>query len=74
MIDPDLSDSQIDSICAGYKQNAAKVRFLKSLGLVVRLKPNGRPLVNRAHYDAKLGNASVSAGKPSNEPNWSKRA
>lgn len=51
----DLSDEEIDSICDGYVQNAAKIRFLKSLGLTVRMKPNGRPLVNRNHYDAVLG-------------------
>lgn len=74
MTSPDLTDEQIDSICAGYTQNAAKVRFLRDMGLVVRRKPNGRPLVNRAHYDAKCGNTNAQADKPSNEPNWSKRA
>lgn len=51
----DLSDAEIDEICAGYRQNAAKVRFLQSLGLVVARKPNGRPLVNRRHYDTVRG-------------------
>lgn len=53
-----LSDAEIDEICDGYIQNAAKVRFLKSLGLTVAQKPNGRPLVNRAHYDQVRGEAS----------------
>lgn len=48
----DLTDDEVDAICAGLKQNAAKVRFLQSLGVVVRRKPNGRPLVNRKHYEA----------------------
>jgi hypothetical protein len=52
MIDADLTDVEIDKICAGLVQNAARVRFLKRMGLHVRQKPNGRPLVNRAHYDA----------------------
>lgn len=53
---PDLSDAEIDSICEGLTQNAAKVRYLeKTLGLVVARKPNGRPLVNRKHYDAVRG-------------------
>ncbi|MBP6717738.1 MAG: DUF4224 domain-containing protein [Rhodoferax sp.] len=67
----DLSDLEIDSICAGYTQNAAKVRFLKRMGLQVRRKPNGKPLVNRAHYDM------VAVGerpKTSNEPSWTVQA
>lgn len=64
----DLSDAEIDNICQGYTQNAAKVRFLRSMGLVVRKKPNGRPLVNRNHYDAVTGARKVSTMA---EPNWS---
>lgn len=56
----DLTDAEIDSICDGYVQNAAKIRYLRSLGLTVDRKPNGRPLVNRRHYDAVRGGASAS--------------
>lgn len=51
-IHPDLTDAEVDAICDGLVQNAAKVRYLEGLGLIVKRKPNGRPLVNRAHYDA----------------------
>lgn len=64
----DLTDEEIDAICAGLSQNAAKVNFLRRMGLVVRQKPNGRPLVNRTHYDA------VTSGKKDREiaePRWS---
>lgn len=61
----DLSDAEIDTICAGLVQNAAKVRYLRSMGLTVRQKPNGKPLVNRAHYDAvMLGASSKSTQSP----------
>lgn len=50
----DLTDSEIDTICAGLVQNAAKVRYLRSMGLTVRQKPNGKPLVNRAHFELVL--------------------
>jgi Domain of unknown function (DUF4224) len=50
-----LSDSEIDEICSGYVQNAAKIRFLESLGLSVRRKPNGKPLVSRAQYEQVMG-------------------
>ena len=49
---PDLSDMEIDVICDGYTQSAAKCRYLRSLGLTVVRKPNGRPLVSRSHYQA----------------------
>ena len=67
----DLTDAEIDSICAGLTQNAAKVRYLERMGLVVRKKPNGRPLVNRAHYDAVMGCAAAIAGaKSDSQPVW----
>lgn len=52
---PDLTDAEIDQICAGLKQNAAKARFLARLGVHVSRRPNGRPLVNRGHYEAVRG-------------------
>ncbi len=68
----DLSDDEIDGICAGYAQNHAKVRFLRRMGLTVRVKPNGRPLVNRRHYDAAMnGGQPAVPGRMFNEPNWS---
>jgi hypothetical protein len=52
MTRPDLTDAEVNAMCAGLRQNAAKVRFLRGLGLTVATRPNGRPLVNRTHYDA----------------------
>lgn len=65
----DLEDHEIDAICAGLVQNAAKVRYLRRMGLTVRQKPNGKPLVNRAHYDAVM-QASGKAVKASNGIRW----
>lgn len=64
----DLSDNEIDNICQGRIQNAAKVRHLRNMGLYVRLKPNGRPLVNRRHYDRVSGQTEHNTAV---EPNWS---
>lgn len=52
---PDLTSEEIDAICAGLKQNAAKVRFLRSLGVTVERRPDGTALVNRQHYNAVRG-------------------
>ncbi|MES2888666.1 MAG: hypothetical protein V4739_11715 [Pseudomonadota bacterium] len=67
----DLPDSEIDEICAGLVQNAAKVRYLRKLGLTVRQKPNGKPLVNRAHYDAVMLGGMKSAAKARPGIRWS---
>lgn len=77
MMTPDLQDEEIDSICAGLTQNAAKVRYLRGLGLRVDQRPNGRPLVARAewdrHYAARQPLAEATAQPttaPSNGPRW----
>lgn len=63
----DLSDEEIAHICKPLTQGAAQCRYLKSLGLTVRRRPDGRPLVNRAHYDAAMGNH----GRPdAPRPHW----
>lgn len=67
----DLADSEIDEICAGLVQNAAKVRYLRKLGLTVRQKPNGKPLVNRAHYDAVMLGGMKTATKARPGIRWS---
>lgn len=72
MMQPDLTDDEIDRICGGLRQSAAKVRYLQGLGLTVRRKPNGRPLVARAHFDevmARTGQDQRPA--PVNGPRWS---
>lgn len=49
---PWLSDLEIADLCAGLKQPAAQRRYLKSLGLVVKSKPNGQPIVFRSDIEA----------------------
>ncbi len=49
-----LTDTEIDCICDGYVQNAAKVRYLAGIGLTVHTKPNGRPLVARKHFESVM--------------------
>lgn len=67
---PDLTDSEIDAICDGYVQNAAKIRYLRGLGLTVERKPNGRPLVNRSHYDAVRGQVATRSTSTGTQPKW----
>ena len=66
---PDLTDEEIARICEPLTQAAAQARYLRSLGLVVARKPNGRPLVNRRHYDEARGQPAES--RRADEPAWS---
>jgi hypothetical protein len=71
LLDADLTDAEIDKICDGLTQSAAKVRFLRGLGLIVDRKPNGKPLVNRQHYDRVRGTARRGAQPvEAEEPAW----
>jgi len=51
---PWYTDQEIDDLCAGLVNNVAKCRHLRSQGVTVTQKPNGRPLVMRAHAEAVL--------------------
>ncbi len=53
-----LTDTEVDDLCAGLINNAAKVRRLRAMGLVVNTKPNGRPLLVRSHTEAVLSGAA----------------
>ncbi len=66
-----LTDEEIDTICAGLVQSAAKVRYLtRVLKVPVVRKPNGRPLVKRADWDRSHGQNQ----RPTTSPKWSTAA
>lgn len=68
-----LSDAEIDDICAGLRQNAAKVRYLRRvLQVPVLRKPNGRPLVLRSDWERR-GQAPQSR-RLGGGPKWSRSA
>lgn len=67
----DLSDEEVDALCAGLKQNAAKVRFIRQiLKIPVARRPNGRPLVRRA--DLMSVSVQTQNVSPPVGPRWSK--
>jgi len=65
---PWYTDAEIDDMCAGLATNAAKARHLRALGLTVNRKPNGRPLVIRAHAEAVLAGLQQLQGQQPNAP------
>lgn len=73
-----LTQAEIDDLCAPLSQAAAQVRYLRSLGLTVHTKPNGRPVVIRSHAELVLSGrrtadpapaADVPASAPAQQPN-----
>lgn len=48
---PFLTDDEIAGICEPLKMPAAQRRYLERLGMIVKAKPNGRPLVARAEFE-----------------------
>ena len=72
---PYLTDQEIDEICAGLVQSAAKVRFLRTvLRLPVERKPNGRPLVRRVDWDRRQPPGKAQNDAPADGPNWTRAA
>jgi len=61
---PFLTDSEIKEVTAPLTQPAAIVRWFKNNGFgEVKVRPNGMPLINRAHFD------TVTAGAQKQEEN-----
>lgn len=69
---PILTDAEVDDICDGLTQAAAKVRYLRQLGIPVERKPNGRPLVRRVDWERRQSVAQNDS--PTRGPKWSKAA
>ncbi len=61
---PYLTDDELRDICAPLTQPAAMIRALESMGLIVKTKPNGRPMVGRAHFEQVMnGGVPVPEGR-----------
>lgn len=72
-MNPILSDAEVDEICAGLTQAAAKVRYFREvLRVPVERKPNGRPLVRRVDWERRQPLAQNDT--PTRGPKWSKAA
>lgn len=60
---PYFTDAEVDEMCAGLTQPAAKIRYLRRLGLRVDRKPNGAPLAWRPVPEAANGSAHNANGE-----------
>lgn len=63
---PYLTDAEIDEICAPLKIGAAKRKRLERMGMLVKTKPNGRPLVARAEFERVMTGSPVNAAAQAN--------
>lgn len=72
---PSLTDEEIFQICRPRRQGAAQIRCIKSLGLPVKRRAEGTPLVWRADVKRRPA-APAAAGilAAVNEPKWSRKA
>lgn len=67
---PYLTDAEIADICRPLTQGAAQIRLLQRMGLIVKRRPDGTPLVGRAHYEAFMGGPAKQAERPDAGINW----
>lgn len=70
---PHLTDDEIASITEPLTQGAARIKYLRRLGIKAEPKPNGQPLVWRSDFEA----ARRKAGEAANDSrpvarDWSK--
>jgi hypothetical protein len=66
---PWLTQEEIDDLCQGLTQTAAQIRYLEGLGLTVRTKPNGTPLVLRSHLETVMNPTMPARTTGKAEPN-----
>lgn len=66
---PWLSQIEVDDLCEPLKQHAAQVRFIRGLGIAVRTKPNGAPLVMRTHLEESMNPANKRRTPVKTQPN-----
>lgn len=68
---PYLTEAELAEICAPLVTPAAQRRYLERLGLIVKVKPNGRPLVARGEFERVLigRQAEQAIGGSASHPN-----
>jgi hypothetical protein len=62
---PFLTDDEIANICQPLRMPAAQRRHLERLGLLVKIRPDGKPLVGRAEFERVM--TAAPAVRPAEE-------
>lgn len=65
---PWLTPDEIGDLCEPLTQHAAQIRYMRDeLGLTVRTKPNGAPLVVRSHFEQVMNPTPEKTATPEPE-------
>lgn len=65
---PFLTDVEIAAATEPLTQGAARVNYLRELGLHVQVKPNGQPLVGRSHFEEVMKGRILIEGAANDQP------
>jgi hypothetical protein len=70
---PHLTDEEVADITKPLTQGAARCKRLERMGFKVKKRPNGQPLVGRAHYEEVMAGRGAPAANDAPAParNWS---
>ena len=66
---PYLTDDEVNTICEPLRAGYAQRRHLASQGMVVKTKPNGRPLIARGEFERVMIGRQVEATPHGTQPN-----
>jgi hypothetical protein len=61
-----------EELCAitGRRRHSAQARVLAQMNISYRLRPDGFPVVSRAHFEEAMGTKSYARFAAAAEPNW----
>lgn len=67
---PFLTDAEVREIVSPLKQPAAIVRWFADRGFVMKVKPNGLPLIGRTHFEEVMsgGKSATAESSQSQSP------
>jgi hypothetical protein len=68
-LSPNLTDAEVLAICEPLKLGGAQCKFLERLGMIVKRKPNGRPLIARGEFERVMIGKQVDAKPSGTQPN-----
>lgn len=66
---PNLTDAEVSAICEPLKLGKAQCRYLARLGMVVKQKPNGKPLLARGEFERVMIGRQPDAQHKGTQPN-----
>ena len=65
---PFLTDAEITDMVTPLRQPAAIVRWFRAQGFLVKVKPNGMPLISRSHFEALMAAGNEKVAVQSDDP------